>query len=41
MEPNIEKYKGIHPGMVLERELKKRKLKKARLHCRYRNTPKL
>ena len=28
MEPAIEKYKGIHPGMVLERELKKRKLKK-------------
>ncbi|MFI5137296.1 MAG: transcriptional regulator [Sphingobacteriales bacterium] len=28
MEPTIEKYKGIHPGMVLERELKKRKLKK-------------
>jgi plasmid maintenance system antidote protein VapI len=25
----IEKYKGIHPGMILERELKKRKLKKA------------
>jgi len=28
MEPAIEKYKGIHPGLVLERELKKRKLKK-------------
>ena len=28
METAIEKYKGIHPGMVLERELKKRKLKK-------------
>lgn len=24
----FEKYKGIHPGMVLERELKKRNLKK-------------
>ena len=24
----MEKYKGIHPGMVLERELKQRKLKK-------------
>jgi len=29
MEAIIEKYKGIHPGMVLERELKKRNLKKA------------
>lgn len=29
MEAMIEKYKGIHPGMVLERELKKRNLKKA------------
>jgi plasmid maintenance system antidote protein VapI len=28
MEPTIEKYKGIHPGLILERELKKRKLKK-------------
>lgn len=28
MSTTIEKYKGIHPGMVLERELKKRKLKK-------------
>lgn len=26
---SIDKYKGIHPGMILERELKKRKLKKA------------
>ncbi|WP_237739820.1 helix-turn-helix transcriptional regulator [Pedobacter arcticus] len=25
----MDKYKGIHPGIVLERELKKRKLKKA------------
>ena len=25
----IEKYKGIHPGIILERELKKRLLKKA------------
>jgi len=24
----LEKYKGIHPGLILERELKKRKLKK-------------
>ncbi|HVX00911.1 MAG TPA: hypothetical protein VHA52_10815 [Candidatus Babeliaceae bacterium] len=24
----IEKYKGIHPGLILERELKKRNLKK-------------
>lgn len=24
----IEKYKGIHPGLILERELKKRHLKK-------------
>ncbi|HZY36185.1 MAG TPA: plasmid maintenance system antidote protein [Mucilaginibacter sp.] len=28
LKPVIEKYKGIHPGMVLERELKKRNLKK-------------
>lgn len=28
MELAFEKYKGIHPGMVLERELKKRNLKK-------------
>jgi plasmid maintenance system antidote protein VapI len=28
MKPSLEKYKGIHPGMILERELKKRKLKK-------------
>ncbi|OOQ58226.1 helix-turn-helix transcriptional regulator [Mucilaginibacter pedocola] len=24
----IEKYKGIHPGLILERELKKRKMRK-------------
>ena len=28
MEMSFEKYKGIHPGMILERELKKRHLKK-------------
>jgi plasmid maintenance system antidote protein VapI len=28
METIIEKYKGIHPGLILERELKKRALKK-------------
>ncbi|TCK85072.1 helix-turn-helix transcriptional regulator [Albibacterium bauzanense] len=28
METTLEKYKGIHPGMILERELKKRNLKK-------------
>lgn len=28
MESIIEKYKGIHPGFILERELKKRALKK-------------
>ncbi|WP_029286593.1 plasmid maintenance system antidote protein [Pedobacter sp. R20-19] len=28
MEATLEKYRGIHPGMILERELKKRKLKK-------------
>jgi plasmid maintenance system antidote protein VapI len=28
MELTLEKYKGIHPGLVLERELKHRKLKK-------------
>ncbi|WP_200837129.1 hypothetical protein [Dyadobacter sp. 3J3] len=27
MEKQFEKYKGIHPGIVLERELKKRSLK--------------
>jgi plasmid maintenance system antidote protein VapI len=29
MKTLIEKYKGIHPGAILERELKKRNLKKA------------
>lgn len=28
MEASLEQFKGIHPGMILERELKKRKLKK-------------
>lgn len=28
MENRFEKYKGIHPGIVLERELKKRLIKK-------------
>lgn len=28
MEATLEKYRGIHPGMILERELKKRNLKK-------------
>lgn len=28
METIIEKYKGIHPGLILERELEKRNLKK-------------
>ena len=28
MELAIEMYKGIHPGIILERELKKRNLKK-------------
>jgi len=28
MEALIEKYKGIQPGLILEHELKKRKLKK-------------
>lgn len=28
MDTAIEKYKGIHPGLILERELKKRNLKK-------------
>jgi plasmid maintenance system antidote protein VapI len=28
MNTYIEKYKGIHPGIILERELKKRSLKK-------------
>jgi len=28
MTKEFEKYKGIHPGLVLERELKKRKLSK-------------
>ena len=30
MKSVIEKYKGIHPGMILDRELKKRNLKKGR-----------
>lgn len=29
MEMALEKYKGIHPGMILERELKKRNIRKA------------
>lgn len=29
MQFAIDKYRGIHPGMILDRELKKRKLKKA------------
>lgn len=29
MEKSLAKYKGIHPGAILERELKKRNLKKA------------
>ena len=28
MNSEIEKYKGIHPGLILDRELKKRNLKK-------------
>lgn len=28
MEKFIDKFKGVHPGAILERELKKRKLKK-------------
>ena len=28
MDLTLEKYKGIHPGLILERELKKRRLKK-------------
>lgn len=28
METTFEKYRGIHPGMILERELKKRNIKK-------------
>jgi len=31
METGWEKYSGIHPGLVLERELKKRQLKKGPL----------
>jgi antitoxin HigA-1 len=29
MDRLIEKYKGVHPGMILERELKKKNLKQA------------
>lgn len=28
MKTEIEKYKGIHPGLILEHELKKRKIAK-------------
>ncbi|HWK57152.1 MAG TPA: helix-turn-helix domain-containing protein [Parapedobacter sp.] len=28
METSMEKYKGIHPGLILEHELKKRKIAK-------------
>lgn len=31
MEKLINKFKGIHPGLILERELKKRRLKKGPL----------
>lgn len=31
MEKLIDKFKGIHPGFILERELKKRRLKKGPL----------
>jgi addiction module HigA family antidote len=31
MEKLIDKFKGIHPGLILERELKKKKLKKGPL----------
>lgn len=27
MEKQLEKYKGVHPGIILERELKKRSIK--------------
>ena len=29
MQNTLEKYKGIHPGLILEREFKKRNLKKS------------
>ena len=29
MKTSLEKYKGIHPGLILERELKKRNIKKS------------
>ena len=39
MESLIKKYKGIHPGFVLERELKKRKLKKGPFALSLREYP--
>lgn len=39
MESLIKKYKGIHPGFVLERELKKRNLKKGPFALSLREYP--
>ena len=39
MEATLEKYIGIHPGMILERELKKRNLKKGPFALSLREYP--
>ena len=39
MLPEIDKIKGVHPGMVLERELKARKLKKAKFALEIQEYP--
>ena len=41
LEKNIELIKGIHPGIILERELKKRKLPKRRLAILMNEFPQL
>jgi len=41
MLPDIDKIKGIHPGAVLQRELKSRKLKKGRFAIEMQEYPQI
>jgi plasmid maintenance system antidote protein VapI len=41
METTLEKYKGIHPGLILERELQKRKIKKGPFALRLQEYPQI
>ncbi|MFH1160777.1 MAG: plasmid maintenance system antidote protein [bacterium] len=41
MLPEIDKIKGVHPGAVLERELKSRKLKKGRFALEIKEYPQI